>query len=610
MSDKQIRDLLDEYAGRPSEGLRDRVRDRLAAARRAKRRAVSFRWAFVGACFLLIALGGLLMAPRVALANRLRQVHEAIAAARSVQFTVVRKANGRDRPVYSAWIEGSRSRRRRSYSPATAVDVLVKDGTKWTYVAGAPVATQEPYDPARDSGESDADVDALKFAKDITGGSGLWAQGNVAIRSHAAVGGREAFTIEADRNDGQAHASVVVDAESNLPISIAMDLRSQVPGTIRTVQTKAVSSFTFNEDLNERIFEPVFGPDVKIVETNPGKTHLPEVASESKPSEFMTTDANPCSTEGLFSLDYGAGKDQIGVGLVVGDSDSTEAIGGSGFAVRKDGDLIIADRANRKVKEFDRRGRLVLCTEGTLDDLASVAAGPDGTVLAVSGPKHEILSKFGRRGESLWSIRVSDAIPAALHVAGRLGPLSVADDGMVAARLDRTDWIVCFSKAGTFDSVRPATSVTADGRFVGFIPAIAGADATDAVLMDSTGRIVSKTRLVPMPRNSALVLAADVGEYAEPTRDEQGCWYRVWIQRKEKRIELRRDLQIRSEGIVTKYSAEGEPVAQGRVDIPPLGLPQNFAVDSGGFLYTLSYHTERVSLVRYRLPAGVGASVR
>ena len=598
-TDKRMRELLDEYAGRPSEALQDRVRDRLVAARKAKRRAVGFRWAFAGVLILAAALGGLIMAPRVAFAERLKQVHEAIANAKSVELTMVRRANGKERVVYRLWSEGRTWRRHRSYSPGTAVDCLVKDGTKWTYAEGAPTAIQEPYDPGRGSDELDSDVDALEFAKEVTAPAGILAPSGVVLAPHRDVEGRKTFCIVADRDDGRLHATMVVDAGTDLPISITMDIRSQAPGSLHTVQTRSESNFVFNEPLDQRLFEPVFGPSVKIVASSIAKPHLAEVELDSIPGDFFGTAGALYAPDVLYSIPYGSEPEQIGA-----ESASSEgAVGNAGFAIRKGGDLLIADRVNGKVKEFDPQGKLVWNTVDDLDHPAFVAPGPDGSVFAVSGPRREILSKFGRRGELLWSVRAPGAIPPELHLDGRLGELSVSNDGLVAARLDRTDWMVCFTQDGKFESVRPATAVTADGRVLSFIPVVDAVDATDAVLMDGNGRILSKTRLSPMPPDAAVVPAGDIAEVGEALRDDHGCWYRVWVRHREKHVELTPDLQIRSEAVVTQYSADGIPTAQGVVDMSPFGLPQSIAVGPDGALYALGYHKDRVSLFRYRLPS-------
>ena len=601
-TDKRIQQLLNAYAERPSPGLQDRVRDRIAAVRRAKMRAVSLRWAFAGALVLIAVLSGFLLVPRVALAERLRQVHQAISTAKSVQFTVVSRANGKERVVYRGWTEGGNSRRRRSYSPGTTVDSLVKDGKKWTYAEGAPAAVQEPYDPGRGSDEFDSDADALAFAKEITAAYGYLAPSDVGFEPHADVDGRKTFCIVAERNEGRIHAAMVVDATTNLPISITMDVRSQMPGALGSIQTRAVSSFKFNAPVDRRVFEPVFGPDVKIVVADVGKTHSPEVVHDSEPSDFVGITGIAYAPEVLYSIRYGSDPGQIGVGAGPLQGESSEMVGNAGFAIRKGGNLVVADRVNRKVKEFDPHGELVMCTEGDLDSPAFVAPGVDGAVFAVSGTRRDTLSKFGRRGELLWSVRAPGAIPASLHLAGRLAGLSVSNDGTVAARLDGTDWMVCFSKDGKFESVRPAIAFTVDGTMVSFLPALDEADATEGVLMDSNGRILSKTRLAPMPSASSPIRPAEVGEFRETLRDDQGCWYRIWVQRKEKRIELARDLQVRSECVVTKYTADGVASLQGIVDLSPFDFPQSFTVDPDGRLYTLSYHGNRVSLIRYRLP--------
>jgi outer membrane lipoprotein-sorting protein len=594
-SDQRIQELLNDFAGRPDASLHDRVRDRLAAARRGKRRAAHLRWAFAAAFALLVALGAFVSVPRVTVARKLREVHDAIARAQSVQFTMVRRTGSRERVVFRAWIEGRNSRRRRSYSPGAAVDTVVKDGVQYTYAEGAPTAVQEPAEPGKSPDELDASGDALEFAKEITASPEYWAPSDVDIQPHPDVDGRRTFCIVAARNDGRSHASMVVDSATDLPISLTLDM----PGQERSATTKTVSNFTFNKRIDRRVFEPEFGPNVSIVVAPAPKPSTSEVLTDSEPSEFVDSTGAVYTPDTMYSIRYGSEQGQIGVKAPAEGAQSGETLGNAGFAIRKGGNLIIADRVGGRIEEFDPHATLVMCTAGTLENPTYVAAGPDGSVFAVSGAHGEVLTKFGRRGETLWSVRGPEVLPPALHLDGTFGEITVCDDGSPATRLENTDWMVRFTADGKFDCVRPAVAATPDGGMLSFVPAGGEPDATDGVLLDAAGRILSKTRLEP-PKTDASELG-DIGESSGAVRDARGFWYRVWVRRKDKRVELSPNMEIRSEAVVVKYGPDGQVLTQGVVDVSPFDFPQSFALDPDGRLYILSYHDDKVSLVRYRL---------
>jgi outer membrane lipoprotein-sorting protein len=599
--DKRIHQLLNDYAEKPSEGLRERVQDRLAEQKRNSRRAVYRRWSFAGACAAALTVAFLLTAPKVAVANKLREVHGALSTAKSMRFTLIKESGGAERPVYWVWKEGDKWRRRKSYSPENDVTCVVNDGKKWTYVARDQTATEEPYRPGEPDSEFDADVDALEVAKKMTSPDETPGD-DVRVESHASVGGRETFAIVSESRDGRVRSEMVVDERTRLPLSLTMDVISKQAGA-PAVRSRGIWQFAFNENLDPSLFEPVFGPEVKIVVSPSNRKPVSEVVSKSMPGVFSTMDGTPCEPTILYRIRFGDRDNEIGVVQRNGSREGLdETAGFAGFAVRSGGSLIIADRVNGRVKEFDIHGNLVMVTKETVEEPRAVAPGPAGTTYATSGRLSDTLSKFDRDGKLLWRTSASEVLPANLGIPAHFGDLSVADDGSVGLTLDQEGWILILNGEGLFQSIRIAHSILPDGRFVTFAPASDGQAAIDSVTIDASGGIVSKVRLAPIASNGEERTADWANDYADPVPDAQGNWYRVWLQRRTKRLDIGDSLRIRSEAVVAKYAPDGTPLAQGVVDATPFGYPQSIAPSPDGYLYSLAYGTDRVFVIRYRLP--------
>ena len=105
----------------------------------------------------------------------------------------------------------------------------------------------------------------------------------------------------------------------------------------------------------------------------------------------------------LFELPYGSGESQIGV--CYGDEPGTYPMGPTGLVIGPSGDVYIGDYVQRVVKRFDRTGKLLMTTEGTIENMGLPSIGPRGEIAVISGANAADLTMFAPDGKRVVSTR-------------------------------------------------------------------------------------------------------------------------------------------------------------------------------------------------------------
>lgn len=115
------------------------------------------------------------------------------------------------------------------------------------------------------------------------------------------------------------------------------------------------------------------------------------------------TGAETVVPQTLFELTYGEGEDQIGV--VRGDEPGTYPMGPTSLTIGPSGDVYIGDRIQQTVKRFSRSGKLLMKTEGEIENMGRPCIGPKGEIWVVNGAGATELTLFDPEGRRVVSTR-------------------------------------------------------------------------------------------------------------------------------------------------------------------------------------------------------------
>ncbi|MCM8816746.1 MAG: hypothetical protein NC913_04460 [Candidatus Omnitrophica bacterium] len=107
----------------------------------------------------------------------------------------------------------------------------------------------------------------------------------------------------------------------------------------------------------------------------------------------------------LFSIKYGDKPSEIGLWIPGPEEGEPTTI--SDFAIGADGSIYIADRVNRKIKRFNRQGKLLMCTEDVLDGIEAIGVNKKGQIFVIyfgNSSRSNQIAVYDEKGK-----RVSDS---------------------------------------------------------------------------------------------------------------------------------------------------------------------------------------------------------
>lgn len=235
-----------EFSIKASLGLRAQVSRRL----RANRKRTGRIKVAIGAMAMCAIAGGVLLAPRAANGAMVTQMLGALKDAKSMQVTMYLYGplGGRQKATVITQAEGMRRYQIHIGTPLERVH-LSREGLIWNYDPIRKLATFEPSNEHAEAPQS-----ALEYVEEFTN-LGLDGPRFSKIVPGPLHAGRRTYRIIYDKPEDHYHAEILVDKESNLPISDA----------IRTREQSIDDDYAFNFAPDSSQFDPNFGGDCRVV---------------------------------------------------------------------------------------------------------------------------------------------------------------------------------------------------------------------------------------------------------------------------------------------------------------------------------------------------------
>lgn len=114
--------------------------------------------------------------------------------------------------------------------------------------------------------------------------------------------------------------------------------------------------------------------------------------------------------QALFSLQYGQGSSQVGM-FIAGPEEGLPS-GPSDFAIGIDGSIYIGDEQNGKVKKFNRKGQLLMVTDGHIDRIAGMGVDSHGRIYVIHGTASNEIAVYDEKGKRLPDVerKITEAV--------------------------------------------------------------------------------------------------------------------------------------------------------------------------------------------------------
>ncbi len=255
MTEDKIVELLNKYTESAAASPQLQGRVLMGSATLVKPRFGILRM-LVAASLVAVVSGGALLYPRYALASTLHRFETAISDARSMDCDVyLQLPDGTSQHrLHVAYLQG-KWRYELGFKIKGSV-FLLRDGKTYDYWPDLKLATVTPDVDGRQAKY----LTAIEYTRELSEEGNTAVEPNRTVESHADVNGRPTYAIVAVRPEDELRSVVVVDKQTNLPIT------ADVTDTINGHQNKHHADYRFNQPLDPNLFEPDFGADVKLVD--------------------------------------------------------------------------------------------------------------------------------------------------------------------------------------------------------------------------------------------------------------------------------------------------------------------------------------------------------
>jgi hypothetical protein len=255
MTEDKITELLTKYTELADASPQLRGRIAFAAATRRRPRFAVLRIA-VAASLVVVASGAALLYPRYAVASTLHKFETAISDARSMDCDIyLQLPDGTSQHrLHVDYLQG-KWRYEMGFKVKGSV-FLLRDGKTYDYWQDLSLATVSPDV----DGQQAKYLTGIEYTRELSEEGSTGIPATRTIESHPDVAGRSTYAIVAVRPEDELRSVVVVDRQTNLPIS------ADVHDTINGHEYKHHADYRFNQSLDPKLFEPDFGPNVALID--------------------------------------------------------------------------------------------------------------------------------------------------------------------------------------------------------------------------------------------------------------------------------------------------------------------------------------------------------
>ena len=324
-------------------------------------------------------------------------------------------------------------------------------------------------------------------------------------------------------------------------------------------------------------------------------------------------------------IEYGKQDSQIGVYWVDENKPNPEGLGNEGvqgLSVDSVGNIYLGDYVNGKVKKFSKDGKLLVVTEGSIENLQSFMVDRSGNIFVHNEGMDSRLSKFDSFGKLAWSHSFPEVMSGQcikkiekdfnidLLASFAWGITSGPGDSLI---MELNGWDtktnkpkslgLQLDKDGKVVKVLPAFGFAANGEWIGFEASkkVEGGppQSVNARVYRADGTLAKRIALDTKANNGSHYAGVTSGT-STVLPDRRGGFITVSYARLLNPVKLSRRAIISAEVVLNRYDGNGRFVAHLRVPGSPFGgIASNIMVSPDGSIYHLKFDKQGFDVIRH-----------